>query len=325
MRNPAVIALLSIGIALSGCTAGGMSTNGGMQQSQLTPLAVGAATPIPFTFQTVDDPASNVNKVNSINAVGEIVGTIGSGSPSSPFQSYTSSSPYQSFQSLSYAKAQGTVAMAVPTSTIIAGYVINPPQLNGIWAAANINGLWTIFKSRKQGSGKNAVTEILGVNASELAAGFYINIYGVKIPVEITIPTERFTALKPPASTGAEATGINGAGDISGWETTAAGTNGFLLHIGHYYTFSYPGAAWTQALEVNAADQVVGAYQDASGKQHGFILSNATQSQSQQVWQTIDEPNAGSATVVTGLNDSDDICGYYIDSSNVQHGFVAIP
>jgi hypothetical protein len=321
-----VFALLAAGFALTACSGSGISTTADTQRSQFTPLVAGAATPIPFQFQTVDDPSSNVNKVNSINASGEIVGTIGSGSQSSPFESYSSSSPYQSFQTISYSKAQGTVTMADPTATMIAGYVINPPQLNGIWAAVYINGLWTIFKSRKQGSGKDAVTEILGVNASELAVGFYTNSLHVNVPVEIIVPSERFTPLKPPGATaGAEATGINGVGDISGWETTASGINGFLLHVGHYYTFSYPGAVSTEALGVNAADQVVGFYQDSGGKQHGFILSNATQSQSQQVWQTIDEPNAVSTTVVTGLNDSGDICGYYIDVNNVQHGFVAIP
>lgn len=320
-----VFALLAGGMALTSCTGSGIATRSGTQQSQFTPMVVGASTPIPFTFQTVDDPSSTVNKVNNINALGEIVGTIGSGSQSSPFESYSSSSPYQSFQPITYSKAQGTVAMAVPTANVIAGYVTNPPQLNGTWAAVNINGLWTIFKSRKQGKGGNAVTEILGLNASELGAGFYKNVYGINVPVEITVPTEKFIILHPPGATSAEATGINAVGDVSGWETTANGTNGFLLHVGKYYTFSYPGATSTKALGVNATDQIVGSYEDSNHNPHGFILSNATASQSQQVWQTIDDPYATSATVVTGLNDLDDVCGYYVDSNNVQHGFVAIP
>jgi hypothetical protein len=43
------------------------------------------------------------------------------------------------------------------------------------------------------------------------------------------------------------------------------------------------------------------------------------------VWQSIDEPNADKNTVVTGINDSGDICGYYVDPSGVQHGFVGTP
>jgi hypothetical protein len=322
-------ALCSCGLALSGCNgpATGLSPAAPSQRSAaLTPSrgAIGAASPIPFAFQTVDDPASNVNEVTGIDALGDIVGTIGSGTPSSPFTGYSSTIPYTSFTAQWYSGGQGTVAMGVATNTIMAGYVIHPPQLPGIWAFVEINGLWTLIKDRKGGKGTAAVTEILGVNTSKFGVGFYKNAYGNNVPVVLNIPLENFNTLKPPGAISAEGTGINTVNDVSGWESTSGGTVGFLVRAGTYYSISYPGSTTTEALGLNSQDQIVGYYQQSNGTKHGFILTNPTKA-GQQVWQTIDEPNAVSGTVVTGINDSDDVCGYYVDGNGVQHGFVAVP
>jgi hypothetical protein len=277
-----------------------------------------------FTFQTVDDPNSNVNEVTGINDVSGIVGAIGSGAISSPFAGYTSSLPYSSFLSQVFPKAVGTVATSL-SATTVAGYVINPQQLAGTWAFVQIAGLWTIFKNHKEGTGKNAVTEILGVNDSGLAVGFFKNGSGVSIPVEIIIAFEQFANLSPPGGKSAQATGINDLGDVSGWEGTSNRSVGFLMRVGTYYTFLYPNASTTEAFGLNGQDQIVGYYRDSSGMRHGFILTNPTKGGSQQVWQPIDEPNGKRGTVVTGINDDDHICGYYVDANGVQHGFVAIP
>ena len=325
------VALLSCGLTLSACNGPASTSSPGVvpQSRGLTPLIGTAASPIPFTFQTVDDPTSSVNEVTGIDALSEIVGTVGSGAPSNPFGGYTSVPPYSSFQPVNFSRAQGTVATSVVSVaglTLVVGYVINPQQLTRIWGFIDINNLFTLLKDRKEGTGNNAVTEILSTNASEFGAGFYTNSSGVNIPVEANLPLEKFYALKPPGATGAEATGINVVNDVSGWGSTAGGVVGFFLRAGRYYPVAYPGATLTEALGLNSQDQIVGYYQTSGGGvKHGFILTGPTKSGSQQVWQTIDEPNEENGTVVTGVNDSDDICGYYIDGSGIQHGFVAVP
>jgi len=280
---------------------------------------------ISFKFQTVDDPASTVNRVNGIDLLGNIVGTIGNGNPSSPYASYISAPPYTTFQNETYSGAQGTVATSISTAAgqaTVAGWVIHPPQLPGIWSFVQINGLWTIFRDRKGGKGPTSLTEILGVNDAGFGVGYFKNAYGYFIPVVVNIPTEKFNVLKPPAYSNAEGTGINNVGDITGWEQGSSGTVGFFEQVGRYYTFTYPGATATYALGINTKDQIVGYYVDSSNADHGFILTNP-KGGGGQTWQSVDEPSGARGTVITDINDNDEICGYYVDASRVQHGFVA--
>jgi hypothetical protein len=330
MKSRYALTIFVCGVALSACNGPASLSSSGVvpPQSQQAMSRIDPAatpTPIPFSFQTVDNPSSNVNAVTGINLLNQIVGTIGNGTPSSPLESYTAAPPYTSFTPVVYANAQATVAMALSSSAshpIIAGYVVKPPSLRGTWAGVLINGLWTVFKYRKEGIGNYSITELLGFNDAEYAVGFFVNNYGNQIPVIVSVPNEKFNLLKPPGATNAAGTGINDLNHIAGWESNSSGVVGFFLRAGVYYTFAYPSATATEALSLNQQDQIVGYYQGSKGIKHGFILTGPT---GQPVWQTVDEPNAVNGTVVTGINANDDICGYYIDGNGVQHGFIAVP
>ncbi len=324
-----VLTLFVLGVALTACNGpASLSPSGAIPQGSQSPARISSAvtpSPIPYTFQTVDNPNSKVNAVTGINQQSEIVGTIGSGSPSSPIESYSATPPYASFTPVVYANAQGTIAMGLsssPSHPIIAGYVIKPTSLRGTWAGVLNNGLWTVFKDRKEGVGNNSITELLGFNDSQYAAGFFVNAYGLEIPVIVNVQVEKFNVLKPPGAISAEGTGINDLNHIAGWESTSAGVIGFFFKAGVYYSVAYPSATTTEALSLNKQDQVVGYYQGSNGIKHGFILNGPT---GQQIWQTIDEPSGVNGTVVNGINANGDICGYYIDGSGVQHGFVGTP
>lgn len=320
--------LLVCGPILSACSAGGsMPSAAPTQGATFGGKHSGSTT---YSFVTVDDPNSNVNAVAAINALGWIAGNFGAGTASSPIESYTSAPPYQKFEVIDYSKAKGTVATGLTndvSNLTVVGYVISPSTLPGTWAFIDDDGgLWYIFKDHKEGKGKNSITKILGANSSDWAVGYFTNPYGNNVAIQINMLTELFTKLAPPGAVSAEATGINTVGDMSGWETTASATNGFFVRVGQYYTYSFPGAATTEGLSLNSADQIAGTYQlTSSGIKHGFILTGPTKSPSQQSWQRIDDPNGVNGTVVIGINDSGQVCGYYIDGSGVQHGFVATP
>ncbi len=331
-RAALAAALLACWAGVSACSGGSSASSAGVlpqQHEAARARTPGSPTPIPFTYQTVDDPTSNVNEVTSIDGAMVIVGTTGNGQLSSPNQGYIANPPYTSFTPLGYPGAAGiaiTTLSVTPSKTIFAGYIASPPQLRGTWGYVNINAIPTLTKDRKGGKGPNIATEILGLSDTEQAVGFYKSDSGagVNMPFLLNLAVMKFKGLKPPNGTkGAEATGVNDLSDITGW--VSSGGTGFLEHAAKYYTLAYPGAKTTEALSLNAQDQVVGFYQDGKGMTHGFILTNPTQGASGQVWQTIDEPNAAQGTVVTGINANDDICGYYIDSDGVQHGFVAVP
>jgi hypothetical protein len=288
-------------------------------------------TPIPFEYQTVDDPNSLWNEVTAINSLSKIVGTYGSGQSSTLYAGYTSQPPYTKFRSMFDPGSQGTVVTSLSSTKTDAGYVIEPSGHSGTWGFLRINGVWNLIIDPNEGSGGNAVTEILSLNDKKMAAGFYVNNLGTKIPTVLNITTGKFTDLQPPGASGnAEATGINdrnnGQGDITGWEQTASqGVIGFFDTTGTYYPIWFNGATATYPLSINYDDQIAGYYVDSKGANHGFVLTGPSNGGKAQIWQTIDEPNAAYGTWVTGINTHDDICGYYIDSSHRQHGFVAVP
>jgi len=319
-------ALGALIVALSACSG---LTSGSLpaQPQGAAPLSGSATpTPIPFSYQTVDDPNSNVNRVTGINQLGKIVGWYGGGSGSGTPESYTAEPPYTKFTNINYPGAQSTTATGLTSNYIDVGFVTNPKNLPGVWAFLRIKSLWTLIKFHGEGSGQNAVTQLLGMNDSELGVGYYLNDSGVSNAFALNGVTEQFTAIKPPDEAGAAAYGINGKGDISGTETTTGGkTEGFFLETGTYYQFTYPGAKVTEGMGLNWQDQIVGDYEDPSGGIHGFILTDPQAGSAKRIWQSIDEPNASGTTVVTDINDNDQICGWYVDSAGNIDGFVATP
>ena len=330
MRLFSRLFLFSVGtgvIAIAACSGPGasFSPDSATQSSHAKPMATSSATPIPFIFQTADDPSSAKNAVTGINELSKIIGVYGAGQGSSLPASYTSQPPYTKYKAMNYAGAQGTYMTSLSSNKVQAGYVIEPAGQTGTFGAARISGLWTLFADPNEGTGDNAVTEINSINDSENAVGYYVSPSGGDVPFELDVPTGVFTDIMPPGISNAVATGIDGKGSISGWESTSAGAKGFYLLNGTYYTFSYPHAAATFALGLNYSDQVVGDYVDSAGTTHGFLLTGPNRGGGSQVWQSIDEPNAAQGTWVTGINSHHDICGYYIDASGIQHGFVAVP
>ena len=85
-----------------------------------------------------------------------------------------------------------------------------------------------------------------------------------------------------------------------------------------FTTIDVPGAVLTNAQGVNHQGDVVGAFTDAAGQQHGFLRSGGQ-------YRTIDFPNARS-TAARGINDAGDIVGSYVrqvETTTVpNHGFL---
>jgi probable HAF family extracellular repeat protein len=86
-----------------------------------------------------------------------------------------------------------------------------------------------------------------------------------------------------------------------------------------FTTLPNPGFAGnTDAADINAAGQIVGSYQDATSKTHGYLLSGG-------IFTTINDPLATAETVATGINDMAQIVGWYFHtdaSGSGYHGFL---
>src|SRR5581483_59883 len=193
--SAAIVAGLS-SLALSACASlspAGVLPQESQPSTRLHPAT--GSTPYPFVYQTVDDPASNDNEVTGINQLKKIVGVFGGGESSGIYRSYSSQPPFTKFRGSNDPGAQGTFATALSSNKIVAGYVMDPNSLGGIWAFAKIKGLWALFADPNEGDGSNAVTEILGINDSENAVGFYTNSSGVNHAFILSLAQGDFTDL----------------------------------------------------------------------------------------------------------------------------------
>jgi hypothetical protein len=204
------------------------------------------------------------------------------------------------------------------TDHLRAGYFLD--SRNDTWGFVEDRGIWTLYKDLKA-KGLGFVDEILGINGSNIAVGFYTDTYGDDQPYELVVTQNEYTILKPPGAKSAIATGINLRGDISGTETLANGqTEGWKLRGGVYTQLSYPGSTSTQALGLDFEEDVVGSYVDSAGATHGFVLTNPD---GHQYWQSVDEPNAAGTTVINCINSKHAIVGWYVDAHGNTNGFMA--
>jgi hypothetical protein len=81
----------------------------------------------------------------------------------------------------------------------------------------------------------------------------------------------------------------------------------------------------TQFLSINDHDQVAGYYQTTDGSQYGFVYDLAT-----STYIFLDHPMAAPVagaqiTQITGIDNANEIAGFFIDAQGDQHGFVASP
>jgi uncharacterized membrane protein len=61
--------------------------------------------------------------------------------------------------------------------------------------------------------------------------------------------------------------------DAAPCELASPGTHGFLLRHGELTTIDVAGAAVTSAVAINASGDIAGAYRDAAGANHGYLLT----------------------------------------------------
>jgi hypothetical protein len=101
------------------------------------------------------------------------------------------------------------------------------------------------------------------------------------------------------------------------FETTTSPGEGFITSGGTTTTYNYPGsaAASTRVIGIDAAGDVAGDYQDASGNGHGFIYTGGA-------YYDIDAPTA-TATAVVGINSLGSLVGNYRVGQGPIQAFIA--
>lgn len=175
--------------------------------------------------------------------------------------------------------------------------------------------------------------QLLGINNLGVISGYFGSGMAGHPNKGYTIapPYTSFVPANLPDSAQTQATGINAAGTISGfWAPTNTGTDanyGFIRFKDHtnfiYYSVNDPLAASSppvnQVLGVNNKDIAVGFYLDGAvptPAPHGFVYN--------AVSATLLPFNIGGSVsdAATGINNNNEISGFYTDAKGVTHGFL---
>ncbi|GAC1366087.1 MAG: hypothetical protein NVSMB44_29040 [Ktedonobacteraceae bacterium] len=290
-----------------------------------------------YQFQTLNDKADpTFNQLLGINNQGVIAGYFGSGTVVNgtlhPNKGYTLSRPYGqgNYTNENFPGSVQTQVTAINNSGATTGFWVDAKGNN--FGFIKRHGTFTSYKDPNTGTSNGVqVNQLLGLNNNRVAVGFYTdsagNDHGYTLDLEKGTFTELPTA-NIPGAVSVMATGINDNGDIVGTETDAAGVmHGFFIkknHV-HFHVFDYKGVAnvsGTTFLGVNSHDQIVGSYTVGTGttaRMHGFIMANPLQNPK---WQSIDAPNGVGTTTINGLNDNDDLVGFYVDANGNTDGLL---
>lgn len=325
--------------ALAGCdpkTADSLISQAAKDASQLASQAAASSSasahqPKHYTFTTADDPADTTfNQLLGISNKGIIAGYFGSGAASHPNKGYRISTRLISdFVNENFPGAVQTQVIAVNDQDVTVGFFSTMNNANNMNANAGfyrINGSYHSVAFPSTDNANPSVNQLLGLNDSDDAVGFYTDAKGDNHGYEYSIASRKFRTItvSGEGATSVTAAGIDSRSDVVGFFTGTGGEqDAFLLtSAGKQTVLAYPGAAMTQAFGVNDFGEVVGTYTVGSGtsaQTHGFTWTASGS------FQTVDDPDGVGATTVNGVNDAGDLVGFYTDAAGNTDGMLATP
>jgi hypothetical protein len=285
--------------------------------------AAAASTPVEgsanYQFATLDN-ANDVtfNQLLGINDSGEIAGYFGSGEEGHPNKGYLLLPPYgqANYENENFPHSEQTQVTGLNNVGTMVGFWVNEKGDQIGWDAVAKHGFESVEHSHTSGPAK--VNQLLGVNDSNIAVGFYTD-KGVNYGYSYDITTRKFHSVTVAEDTNVTAAAINNQNEIAGFATNSAEVvEGFLERPnGTLIRLKVPGASETTALGLNNGDEVVGSYKNSTGL-HGFAWTPGFG------FQTINDPD-GVNTVINGVNNHGELVGFYEDSSKNTDGLLAIP
>lgn len=160
-------------------------------------------------------------------------------------------------------------------------------------------------------------TQLLGINDFDVIVGYH----GATVNKGIVFnPPSTFHNQNFPASTQTQVVGINNNFKTAGFYIDSGGvTHGFLRKSnGTFSTVDFPGTQFNQLLGLNFHAQAVGYFADSPDftVDHAYIYD-----ENGGVFLPIVNPLSVNSQA-TGINDQQVVCGFYVDSGGVTHGFV---
>jgi Cu/Zn superoxide dismutase len=324
---------LGVALAVFGAAAvagGGLAMAASAGPAPAAPHASSAtltSSRVSYGFSTLDNTADpTFNQLLGINDSGVIAGYFGSGAQGHPNKGYLLAAG--AYTSENFPGSVQTQVTGLNNHGVTVGFWSDQNtanQMNDNFGWYYRDGLFHPVNFPTQNNASPPVNQLLGVNDSDVAVGFYTDAKGNNHGYEYRIGSGMFSRVTDPADPGASLTaaGINDRGDVAGFYTNAAGTTLAFLRSGDSFrSLAYPGASATQALGVSGSDEVVGVYTDGTGNSatmHGFTWTP------RYGFTSVDDPHGVGATTINGVNDHGDLVGFYTDAAGNTHGLLAVP
>lgn len=287
-----------------------------------TALAQGTS----YSFRTLDNTGDvTFNQLLGINNLGQIAGYFGSGAQGAPNKGYllTRSGLQRIYGSENFPGSVQTQVTGINDRGVTVGFWSDQntaSQMNDNFGFYSVGG--DHFHSVNFPTTDNAtppVNQLLGVNDSDVAVGFYTDSNGDDHGYTYDIRTKQYQLISIPGATSVTAAAINNHDETAGFETDSSGAvNGYLLNDHGITILDVPGAGMTEALGVNDNDEVVGVYQSGT-VMHGFTWTPTGG------YTTVDDPNGVGTTTLNGVNDRGQLVGFYVDAAGNTDGLLASP
>ena len=314
------LALVAAGTVAAGTIAAGLTA---------LPAAANARTSAPaahYAFHTYNSSNDETfNQLLGINSHGLISGYFGSGAQGHKNKGYLLSPPYHQSDYVveNFPGSAQTQVTGLNNAGTTVGFFSHTnkanPAHNANFGFYRQNGQYHEVNFPTSDNSAPPVNQLLGVNSSDIAVGFYNDSAGNARGYMYNIGTGTFTRIKISGAVSLTATGINNLGDVTGFFNDATGpVMSFLLtHTGHLYTF-VSGGNETQAFGVNDSDEAVGAITIGSST-FGFTWTPSGG------FHHVNDPKGMGSTVVNGVNDAGDLVGFYTDGKGNVDGMLATP
>jgi probable HAF family extracellular repeat protein len=185
---------------------------------------------------------------------------------------------------------------------------------NSAWAQS-----YSFTTVKDPGGSPAPFTQLLGINNNMVIAGYqnFINNKGFVL----TLP-RNFTPENYPNSTMTQVIGINNSVTTSGFYVdTNSVTHGFYHTTnGTFTNVDFPGTPFNQLLSQNDHQQASGYYSLSSNNStpdFPYVYDEVG-----GIFEVITIPGAVGGAQATGINNSGEVCGFFIDSNQVNHGWL---
>jgi PEP-CTERM motif len=322
-------------LSFAGCTSLGRAWGLGSKVAfgALAALALAWSAPTAqatnYAFQDIVNTGDvTFNQELGINSSGEIAGYFGSGNAGFPNKGYTTVQPYNSsFTNENFPGSAQTQVTGINNAGTTVGFYSFTNLGGGMdnnFGFTNVGGTFTSVMNPNTGAGPPTINQLLGVNNSNVAVGFYVDGAGATHGYTYNIGSTTYSAdIDDPNGVGATtAAAINNSGEVAGFYTDSLGVfHGFVDNGGSFTTIDPTGSMGTMLLGLNDNGLAVGTYIDAGGTMHGLLydLNNNT-------FQNIDDPFGIGATTINGINDLNQLVGFYVNGADNTIGlFASVP